>query len=63
MADRKTKDKKTQELDEDVKAIVKEGEAGIGTAIQVAEAAERHYFGAVAATTVTPIYTTTSSTW
>jgi len=65
MAD-KHKNKKKEpaaQMDEDVAAILKAGEAGIGTVIDVAEAAEKHYFGAVAASTPAPGVATTNSTW
>jgi hypothetical protein len=49
-------------MDDDVAAILRDAEAGIGTLMRVTEAAEERYFGAVAATTVQPSITTTSST-
>ncbi|MDQ2760131.1 MAG: hypothetical protein M3Y17_06780 [Actinomycetota bacterium] len=52
-----------QALDEDVARIIQEGEAGVGTAMQVLEAAERVYFGAVAATSTPALITSTNSTW
>lgn len=51
-----------ERMDDDVGAILKAGEAGIGTLMSVAEAAEARYFGAVAATTARPAAITTTST-
>jgi hypothetical protein len=51
-----------KDMNDDVAEIIREGEAGVGTAMQVLEATERTYFGALAATTTsTPITTTTST--
>jgi hypothetical protein len=50
-------------MDEDVSRIISEGEAGVGVAMRVLEAAERTYFPAAAATETSPppIATTTST--
>lgn len=50
-------------IDDDVAAIVAEGEAGVDTAMRVLEATETAYYGAVAATTSTPAIATASATW
>lgn len=51
-----------ERMDDDVAAILKAGEAGVGTLMSVAEAAEARYFGAVAATTAQQSVITTSFT-
>lgn len=51
-----------ERMDEDVAAILEQGEAGIGTLMSVTEAAEARYLDAAAATAAHPSITTTSST-
>lgn len=49
--------------EDDIAAILAEGEAGVGTAMRAVEAVETAYYGAVEATTSTPTFTTTNVAW
>ena len=50
-------------VDDDIAAILAEGEAGVGTAMRVVETAEASYYGAVDATTTRPNIATTNVAW
>jgi hypothetical protein len=49
--------------DDDIAAILAQGEAGVGTAMRAVEAVEPAYYSAVDATTTTPRVATTSTAW
>jgi hypothetical protein len=49
--------------DDDIAAILAEGEAGVGTAMRAVEAVEAAYYSAVDATTTRPSVGTTNTAW